>query len=190
VPDKTIFLVLEAASFAADRHRNQRRKDEEASPYINHPLAIAHILATEGGIADPVILCAALLHDTIEDTETSLEELRERFGDEIAGIVAEVTDDQSLPKAEQKRLQVARASSKSRGAKLVKLADKISNLRDILAAPPVSWSIGKRRDYFLWAGEVAEGLRGENAVLDAAFDAAYSTGLSSLSRSAQAQLEP
>jgi guanosine-3',5'-bis(diphosphate) 3'-pyrophosphohydrolase len=138
--DRNIALILEAAAFAAERHRNQRRKDEEASPYINHPLAIAQILATEGGIADPSILCAALLHDTIEDTKTSPEEVLERFGAEIAGIVAEVTDDQSLPKAEQKRLQVARASAKSDGARLVKIADKISNLRDILQTPPARWN--------------------------------------------------
>ena len=175
--DRNIALILEAAAFAAERHRNQRRKDEEASPYINHPLAIAQILATEGGIADPSVLCAALLHDTIEDTETSPEEVRERFGAEIAGIVAEVTDDQSLPKAEQKRLQVARASAKSDGARLVKIADKISNLRDILQTPPARWNDSKKRGYFLWAGEVASGLKGLNPALDAAFDEVYAAGL-------------
>lgn len=114
-------LILEAAAFAADRHRRQRRKDEEASPYINHPLALAHILSREGKVSDPIVLCAALLHDTVEDTETTLDELERRFGAEVAAIVAEVTNDETLPKAEQKRLQVANAASKSSGAKLVKL---------------------------------------------------------------------
>ena len=116
-------LVLEAAAFAADKHRMQRRKDAEASPYINHPLALAHLLASEGRITDPVVLASALLHDTVEDTETSVEELRDAFGPEIAAIVAEVTDDKSLSKEERKRLQVVKAASKSDGAKLVKLAD-------------------------------------------------------------------
>jgi guanosine-3',5'-bis(diphosphate) 3'-pyrophosphohydrolase len=178
--DGNIALILEAAAFAADRHRNQRRKDEQASPYINHPLAIARILATEGKVTDPAILCAALLHDTIEDTETSLEELHDRFGAAVAGIVAEVTDDQSLPRAERKRLQVVKAAGKSESARIVKIADKISNLRDIVEAPPASWSDARKRDYFLWAGDVAAGLRGLNPALDSAFDAAYAEGLESL----------
>jgi GTP diphosphokinase / guanosine-3',5'-bis(diphosphate) 3'-diphosphatase len=134
--ESNLILVLRAAAFAADKHRLQRRKDVDASPYINHPLSLADILAREGGVEDAAILAAALLHDTVEDTETTFEELEDCFGPRVAGIVAEETDDKSLPKQERKQLQVAKAHSKSPGAKLVKLADKISNLRDILAAPP------------------------------------------------------
>jgi guanosine-3',5'-bis(diphosphate) 3'-pyrophosphohydrolase len=170
-------LVLEAAAFAADRHRMQRRKDAEASPYINHPLALAHILSREGKVGDPVVLCAALLHDTVEDTETTLEELEARFGPQVAAIVAEVTNDETLPKAEQKRLQVANAASKSVGAKLVKLADKISNLRDIAATPPAGWSPERRAEYYRWSSEVVAGLRGVNPALEQAFDEAYDRGL-------------
>ena len=167
-------IVLKAAWFASDKHRNQRRKDVEASPYINHPLALAHVLATEGGISDPVVIAAALLHDTVEDTETTPEELVREFGTAIASIVAEVTDDKTLEKAERKRLQVIKSPTKSHSAKLVKLADKINNLRDIAASPPADWNSDRRRQYFNWAADVVEGIRGTNEGLEAAFDQAYS----------------
>jgi (p)ppGpp synthase/HD superfamily hydrolase len=176
-----IALIMDAASFAAERHRLQRRKDVEASPYINHPLALASLLSGEGGVTDPTVIVAALLHDTVEDTETSLHEIEERFGAEVAAIVAEVTDDKSLPKPERKRLQVVKAASKSDGAKLVKLADKVCNLRDIVSSPPAAWSGERRAEYFRWAREVVSGLRGINGALEAAFDRAYETGLASLS---------
>jgi guanosine-3',5'-bis(diphosphate) 3'-pyrophosphohydrolase len=177
-------LVMRAASFAADRHRRQRRKDAEASPYINHPLALADLLAGEGGISDPIVLAAALLHDTVEDTETTLEEIAAGFGAEVAAIVAEVTDDKSLPKAERKRLQVAKAAGKSERAKLVKLADKICNLRDIAATPPAGWSVERRRDYFGFAAEVVDGLRGVSPALERLFDEAWQSGLRGLDRPA------
>ena len=168
--DAELILILEAASFAADRHRLQRRKDADASPYINHPLALADILAREGGVVDAKVIAAALLHDTVEDTDTSIDELAVRFGQDVAAIVAEVTDDKSLPKDERKRLQVIKASSKSPEAKLVKLADKIANLRDLAACPPADWSEKRKADYFQWASEVVSGLRGTSARLEAAFD--------------------
>lgn len=167
-----LVLVLDAAAFAADKHRRQRRKDAEATPYINHPLALATILAKEGGVADAEVIAAALLHDTVEDTETTPAELEARFGPAVAAIVAEVTDDKSLPKAERKRLQVTRAAHKSPGAKLVKLADKIANLRDIAASPPADWDAARKANYVRWASEVVSGMRGTNAALEAAFDAA------------------
>lgn len=173
-------LILKAAAFAAEKHRSQRRKDVEASPYINHPLALAHILSAEGGVTDCNVLAAALLHDTIEDTDTSSAELTEQFGPIVAGIVAEVTDDKSLPKEERKRLQVARAATKSQGAKLVKLADKISNLRDIIDCPPSGWAAEQKVGYFRWAKEVVDGLRGVSASLEASFDATYERGLRSI----------
>src|SRR5262245_49817150 len=126
-----IGLVIRAIEFAAQKHRMQRRKDSDASPYINHPIALMHVLCIDGGISDTLILAAAALHDTIEDTETTEEEVRITFGDEIAEIVVEMTDDKSLPKGERKRLQVEHAHLKSREGALVKLADKICNLRDV-----------------------------------------------------------
>lgn len=164
--------VFAALAFAAHKHRDQRRKDEGASPYINHPIALANVLVSEGGVTDHVVLCAAILHDTIEDTQTSHDELVAAFGQEIADVVAEVTDDKSLPKAERKRLQIEHAAHASRSAKLVKLADKTCNLRDLAATPPHDWSDDRRRDYVSWARQVIAGVRGVNAGLEAAFDKA------------------
>jgi guanosine-3',5'-bis(diphosphate) 3'-pyrophosphohydrolase len=165
--------VLEALQFAARKHRDQRRKDLEASPYINHPIALAHVLWHEGRVRDPAVIAAALLHDTIEDTDTTPEELRERFGRKVAAIVMEVTDDRSLPKAERKRLQVEHASRISREAKLVKLADKICNLRDMGESPPMTWPRSRKREYFEWAKRVVDALRGVSPRLEALFDEAY-----------------
>lgn len=179
-----IGLILKAAAFAADKHRTQRRKDAEASPYINHPLALAYILSAEGEVTDPNIIAAALLHDTVEDTETTAAELSDEFGPVIAGIVVEVTDDKTLPKEERKRLQVAKAASKSNGAKLVKLADKISNLRDIIDCPPPRWSAERRESYFRWAKQVVDGLRGVSPRLEATFDETFTRGLEHITRAA------
>ncbi|PZP54671.1 MAG: phosphohydrolase [Azospira oryzae] len=166
-------LILKAVRFAAGNHRTQRRKDAEASPYINHPIALANVLKNEGGIDDPIVLCAALLHDTIEDTDTTPEELEAEFGPEIRDIVVEVTDDKKLDKAERKRLQIEHAATLSERAKLVKLADKICNLRDIIASPPSDWSTERKQEYFEWAKQVIDGLRGVHPGLEAVFDAVY-----------------
>ncbi len=171
--ENPIGLVLKATQFAADRHRNQRRKDAEASPYINHPIALASVLANEGDVTDPVVLCAALLHDTIEDTNTTADELREIFGEAITGVVLEVTDDKNLDKAVRKKLQIEHARHASTQAKLVKLADKICNLRDISATPPADWSKDRKAEYFDWAKSVIDGVRGTHPRLEALFDAAY-----------------
>jgi guanosine-3',5'-bis(diphosphate) 3'-pyrophosphohydrolase len=159
-------LILAASAFAAHKHRDQRRKGADAFPYINHPIAVANVLANEVGIVDPITLAAALLHDTIEDTDTTAEELESAFGAEIAKVVVEVTDDKSLPKQERKRLQIEHAAHLSERARLVKLADKICNLRDISCSPPVDWSLERRRDYFAWAKRVVEPMQGTSATLD------------------------
>jgi GTP diphosphokinase / guanosine-3',5'-bis(diphosphate) 3'-diphosphatase len=166
-------LVLRASAFAAHKHRNQRRKDVDASPYINHPLTLANVLANEGGVVDAVTLCAALLHDTVEDTDTMADELQREFGAGICGVVLEVTDDRTLAKAERKRLQIEHAAVISDRAKLVKLADKISNLRDVATSPPAGWPLERRREYFDWAKAVVDRLRGVHPGLEAAFDRAY-----------------
>jgi len=163
-------LLLDALVFAAEKHRHQRRKDAHASPYINHPIALAHTLAVEGGVSDPVTLAAAVLHDTIEDTNTTHAELAERFGREVADVVAEVTDDKGLDRHVRKQRQVEHAAHLSPRARLVKLADKICNVRDILGSPPHDWSEKRKSEYFDWAAQVVAGLRGVPPPLDAVFD--------------------
>jgi GTP diphosphokinase / guanosine-3',5'-bis(diphosphate) 3'-diphosphatase len=147
---------IRALAFASRKHSQQRRKDMDASPYINHPIALVAILAVEAGINDRDTLCAALLHDTLEDTDTSVEELTEAFGSVVAALVQEVTDDKRLPKAERKRRQVEHAAHLSPKARLVKLADKIANLRDVADSPPADWPLARRQEYFDWAKQVVD----------------------------------
>jgi GTP diphosphokinase / guanosine-3',5'-bis(diphosphate) 3'-diphosphatase len=163
-------LLLEAASFAARKHSGQKRKGKEGEPYVNHPLEVANLLVSVGGIDDIDVLTAGLLHDTVEDTGTTRDEIESRFGKTAADIVMEVTDDKSLPKQERKRLQVEHAPHLSPGAKLVKLADKISNITDILESPPADWDDQRRREYVKWGEAVVAGLRGVNAGLERHFD--------------------
>ncbi len=165
-----IGVLLKAVAFAADKHRTQRRKDADASPYINHPIALANVLANEGGVTDVVVLSAAVLHDTIEDTNTTAEELTAIFGAKITATVLDVTDDKSLDKHDRKQRQIEHAPHISKEAKLVKLADKICNLRDILAAPPADWSPERKQGYFDWAAKVVAGVRGVHPELEAVFD--------------------
>ena len=162
--------LLKAIAFAAEKHRRQRRKDAEASPYINHPIAVATVLAGEGGVSDQATLLAAVLHDTIEDTQTSFAELEGHFGPAVAALVREVTDDKSLKKDERKRLQVEHARASSPRAKQIKIADKISNVRDIAVSPPADWPLERRREYLTWSERVVAGCRGVNPKLDQAFD--------------------
>lgn len=172
--------VLKALHFAAAKHRDQRRKGAEASPYVNHLIEVAELLAREGEVTDVITLQAAILHDTLEDTETTPEELDAHFGIEVRRIVEEVSDDQVLSKAERKRLQIVQATQLSERAKLVKLADKIANLRSLMLAPPVQWSLKQKQEYVAWSERVGEGLRGCNRKLEASFAVAIEEGRQSL----------
>ncbi len=167
---------IRALVFAAAKHRDQRRKDVTAAPYINHPIAVADVLANEAGITDPVVLSAALLHDTIEDTKTTAAELEEQFGQKVTSIVLEITDDKSLQKPIRKQLQIDNAARLSTEAKLVNLADKICNLRDTAVSPKVGWSVERTQAYFDWAAQVIAGVRGINPTLEALFDEVYTRG--------------
>ena len=166
-------ILLRALAFAAERHSGQRRKDAAASPYINHPIALADVLANEGRVFDVVVLSAAMLHDVIEDTATTADEIEMRFGSRIATVVVEVSDDRSLDKATRKLRQIEHAPHLSPEAKLVKLADKICNLRDILASPPVHWPLQRQQAYFDWSAQVIAGVRGVHPQLEAVFDTLY-----------------
>lgn len=164
--------LLDALDFAAKRHRFQRRKDEHATPYINHPIQVAKVLAASGE-SDLTLLMAALLHDTIEDTNTTYDELKEKFGHEVADIVLELTDDKRLGKQERKLRQVQHAANRSTKARKIKLADKICNVSDILHHPPHDWSEERRANYFEWAREVVNMVRGTQPVLEREFDELY-----------------
>jgi (p)ppGpp synthase/HD superfamily hydrolase len=164
--------VLKAADAAARWHVNQRRKGAAQEPYINHLLEVATLVAeaTDGG--DPDLVVAALLHDAIEDCEVPREIIAKTFGKEVADLVGEVTDDKSLPKERRKEMQVETAHKKSPRAKLLKLADKTSNLRALATSPAPDWSVKRKLEYVSWARNVAEGLRGANDALETQFDEA------------------
>ena len=176
---KAVVDLARALDFAAHKHRDQRRKGAASEPYINHPAEVARIVAEATAGRDPVLVLGALLHDTIEDTKTTQDELAREFGPEVASLVAEVTDDKGLDPAERKRLQVKNAPHKTPRAKLIKIADKTSNLRAILASPPVDWDLTRKREYFEWAAQVVAGCRGINRALESQFDEAYQAGLAS-----------
>ncbi len=168
--EQQLSLFLNAVKFSAYKHRNQRRKGADASPYINHPINVAELLWNVGEVRDMNILIAALLHDTIEDTETTPEEIESLFGKAVLSLVQECTDDKSLPKAERKRLQILHAPHISAAAKVIKLADKINNVEELTNNPPPDWSLERRREYLDWTEKVVSGLRGVNTALESYFD--------------------
>ncbi len=168
-------LILQAVEFAAHKHKDQRRKDEQASPYINHPVKVALVIAEIGGVKDPEVLAAAILHDTIEDTDTTAEEIEQYFGKNIRSMVEEVSDDTSLPKAERKQKQVDHAPRISPGATLVKLGDKICNVIDLIDAPPANWSIERKTEYLEWAEKVIKNCKPVNTALEKRFSKISST---------------
>jgi len=178
-------LLLKALEFAAVRHRSQFRKGLDKTPYINHPIQVAYVLAVDAGETDPVLLAASILHDVVEDTVDSVEERDELirtisciFGEEILSLIMEVTDDKTLDKKERKRLQVVNASHKSVNARKLKIADKIMNIRDIEENPPADWQLQRISDYFDWAENVVSGLRGVNKKLEDMFDECLASGRS------------
>ena len=165
-------LLARALRFAAERHAGQKRKGAKGEPHLNHLAEVADLVARATHGRDPELVAAALLHDTVEDTATDHAELVARFGQDVADLVAEATDDTTLPKAERKRLQIVHAPSRTPRAKILKIADKISNLRALARDPPPDWPPERRRDYVNWAREVVAGLRGGCPELEAEFDVA------------------
>jgi guanosine-3',5'-bis(diphosphate) 3'-pyrophosphohydrolase len=162
--------VFDAIIFAAQKHKGQVRKGEPDSPYITHPLSVAKTIFAIGGITDTDIIIAAILHDTIEDTDTSSTEIRDNFGKKILALVLEVTDDKSFERIVRKRLQVAHAPHLSPSARILKFGDKIANCHDILHTPPKGWPLERLRNYIQWSADVIYQIRGTNAPLEAAFD--------------------
>jgi (p)ppGpp synthase/HD superfamily hydrolase len=168
--DPAIQGLLKALAFAAARHRDQRRKGAGAPPFINHSIEVAEIIARVAGVTDPITLQAAVLHDTLEDTETRADEIEAEFGPEVAAVVLEVTDDRRLSREERRRRQEADAAGLSTAAKLIRVADKVANVRAIAHAPPVDWSTERRLDYVRWSQRVVTGCRGCSPDLEAYYD--------------------
>lgn len=174
--NESIGLILKAMRFSAEKHSDQRRKDTKSSPYINHPIQVAETLWTVGGVRDVNVLVAAILHDTIEDTDATPAEIKSLFGEDVLSLVLEVTDDKSLPKEVRKQLQIEKAAHKSPRAKLIKLADKLCNIHDITNYPPTTWPLKRKQEYLLWSEKVVRGIRGTNKELEARYDEVLKEG--------------
>jgi GTP diphosphokinase / guanosine-3',5'-bis(diphosphate) 3'-diphosphatase len=173
-------FLIHAIDFAADKHKYQRRKGYLKIPYINHPVKVCKLIA-DCGETDIDLLIASILHDVVEDTDTSETEIAERFGTKVAQIVMEVTDNMKLPEKERKELQVIKAPGLSREAKLIKIADKACNMHDILNYP-LSWTRKRKLYYFNWSFRVFEGCRGLNNQLDNIFIEYYKKGIETYSK--------
>lgn len=172
--------VLRAAEFAAEQHKGHRRKGDAQEPYVNHVIEVARLLAEATGGSDLALIQAGLLHDTIEDTDTTPAELQAVFGENVTALVLEVTDDKSLPKLVRKQRQIEHAPDLTPRAKMLKIADKISNCRSVAVSPPADWSADRKRQYFEWGAAVVQGCRGVNDELERQFDEVYRAGLDSL----------
>lgn len=172
-----LIQIVRAYDFAARHHVDQRRKGAKGEPYINHLTEVAALVAESTGGADANQICAAVLHDTIEDTLATYDDLVASFSADVADLVREVTDDKSIPKHDRKRLQIEHAAHISARAKVIKIADKTSNLRSIQHSPP-HWPLARKRRYFAWARAVVDAARGVNPAIEAAFDREYEAALS------------
>lgn len=162
---KDIDRIIDAIIFSAEKHRSQVRKDPEQTPYIIHPMGVAHSLMAVGKVRDPDSIIGGLLHDTVEDTQTTFEEIEQAFGIRVANFIREVTDDKTLPKEVRKQLQIEHAPGLSAGAAQIKLADKIYNLKDLATNPPIDWEVKRIDEYFQWAQAVVNALPWVNAPL-------------------------
>jgi guanosine-3',5'-bis(diphosphate) 3'-pyrophosphohydrolase len=180
-PDADLRRLVAALHYAANRHRDQRRKDRDGTPYINHPIALLQILAVEAGVTDADVLCAAVLHDVVEDCprddaerEQIEAEIEAQFGPQVLDIVRDVTDDKALPAAERKQQQIDHARQIAHGAKLVTRADKTATRRDAAHNPPSGWPLERRREYFDWARAVVDAIGPAHAGLRKLFEQAVS----------------
>lgn len=162
-------ILLRAIRYAEAQHRGQTRKDATHAPYIKHPLDVMDLLWQVGEVRDVVTLAAAVLHDTIEDTDTSPEDIQALFGAQILAVVQELTDDKGLEREERKRLQIEHAPHKSPAAAQIKIADKFCNVRDVIESPPEDWSRERKIAYVQWAIDVVERLPKHNPPLEQHF---------------------
>jgi guanosine-3',5'-bis(diphosphate) 3'-pyrophosphohydrolase len=174
--DDSLKQIFDALQFSADKHRKLKRKNKHATPYINHPIDVARILVTVGGVNDTDIICAALLHDTIEDTQTTEKEIEDIFGTKVKDYVVELTDNMELSADRRKEMQAKSFPHKSTGAKLIKLCDKISNVSDVIHDPPVFWTHSRRLRYLDSAEQLLDAIRGTNENLERKLDEIIAEG--------------
>lgn len=177
LPEKDMALYNKALAYATKQHDGQTRKGEGEIPYITHPINVTNILYQIGGIRDVEILMAATLHDTIEDTNSDREDIVRLFGERVAGLVCEMTDNKEDPKFKRKLDQIYNTPRKSTEGKCIKLADKIANLTDLAENPPMDWDLERKQNYCTWAHRVVVGARGVNPALEAKFDEAYANAM-------------
>ncbi len=180
--EKDLSSILKAVKFSAEKHKKQRRKGTDETPYINHPIEVAEMLWRVGEVRDVDVIIAAILHDTIEDTKTTAQEVEEHFGARVRSLVEEVTDDKKLEKEDRKRLQIEHAPTLSSEAKQIKLADKTANIHDVAFAPPPDWSHERRLNYLVWSDKVVVGLRGSNQHLENHYDSMMSNAKTALEK--------
>jgi (p)ppGpp synthase/HD superfamily hydrolase len=167
-----LVLVSRAADFAAGAHVDQRRKGPALEPYLNHLAEVAVMLSVATGGLDPVLVAASWLHDTVEDTAVTTADLEHHFGPEVAGVVAEVTDDKSLSRDERKRRSVLTIASKSRRAQYLKMADQASNIRALVTTPPAGWTMARLVAYVDWGEAIVARVSERNPQLEAYFRSA------------------
>jgi (p)ppGpp synthase/HD superfamily hydrolase len=172
-PSNPVAQILAAANFAATAHAAQKRKGAAAEPYINHLIEVAELVARSGYGSDVNLIMACLLHDVVEDTAVTQQEVAQLFNDDVASLVMEATDDKTLPKEERKALQIETAPHKTMRAQVLKLADKISNLRALISSPPPGWNLERKRQYFEWAQAVVSGFTSPDPFLLNEFQKAY-----------------
>lgn len=170
-----VFTLLDTIEYAVEKHGVQQRKNSAKKPYMTHPLSVAQHLI-RAGITDLCVLRAAILHDVVEDTTGTLAEIEAKFGSRVAGIVAEVTDDKSLPTVERKKAQIEHAKTASREAKLVKLADKLDNCQSLLVDPPTTWSLERIQGYMVWSQAVVASCAGTCINLEGTLRAIFLAG--------------
>ncbi len=182
-----ISLVFKAFRFAAEKHIDHRKKDQKSSPYINHPIKVADTLWNIGEVRDVITIVSAILHDTLEHTDTTSEELDLNFGSDVSSVVKEVSDDMSLPEQVRKQLQIEHAPQLSDRAKLIKLADKICNIDDKIHSPPKNWSFKRRKDYLDWTKNVVDNLQMKNSKLTLYYEMLLKQGYEKLKTNSESK---
>jgi len=163
--EKDAEAVLGAAIFATEKHKSQVRSNEKKTPYIIHPIEVADLVMKIGHVYDKDVLITALLHDVMDDTQTTYEQITSLYGTKVSSYLEEMTSKQGLSLKEQKKQQIMQAFRQNPSVAIIKLSDKLSNLKTLATSPPPSWSRDRIDQYFQWAQTVIENLPESNQLL-------------------------